>query len=106
MTDDDEDDLESEEFSKLSHKQQEAEINRLMQELSDKLDAMTVPEQVAHHRHFVLESIRKNRRRLKDPKLSRIEVIDDIFRQHIRRAQIRLAKLRHWRETGHYPGEA
>ena len=99
------DDIEWEEWLELTDDQQEAIIDREMAALQRKLDAMTVAQQVAHHRHFTLESIRENRARLHNPKLARIEIIDQLFRESIRRSRLRLLKLRIWRSTGTYPGQ-
>ncbi|HLH94975.1 MAG TPA: hypothetical protein VKW08_07645 [Xanthobacteraceae bacterium] len=104
MTNDD--DLEWELWLELTDDQQQAILDREMAAYQRKLDAMTVPQQIAHHRRRDLEGILENRRRLRDPKLCRIEVIDQIFRDHIRSAQLRLLKLRAWRSTGIYPGSA
>jgi hypothetical protein len=97
-------DLDWDEWTELTDAQQEAIVAREMAELERRLDAMTIPQQVAHHRHFVLKSIKENRRRLHDPNLARIEIIDQHWRQGIKRSQIRLLKLRVWRATGIYPG--
>jgi hypothetical protein len=99
------DDIEWVEWLELTDDQQEATIDREMAALQRKLDAMTLRQQVVHHRHFVLESIRENRARLRNPELARIEIIDQLWRDHIRRSQLRLLKLRIWRSTGIYPGE-
>lgn len=101
----DEDDLDWDEWMNLTDAQQEATIDREMAALQRKLDAMTVPQQVAHHRHFALLNILSNRKRLRNPGLHRIEIIDDYFRKSIKRGQLRLLKLRAWRATGVYPGE-
>jgi hypothetical protein len=100
-----EDDLEWEDWLAMSDEQQEDLLNREMNELQRRLDAMSIQDQVAHHRHFVLESIIKNRQRLRDPKTNHVEIICDLWRKHIRNSQVRLLKLRVWRETGTYPGE-
>lgn len=84
----------------------DASINNLMTELGRKLDAMTVAQQVAHHRHFLLQDILENRERLRRPELNTIEFVSNIWREHLRYAQLRLAKLRIWRATGTYPGQA
>jgi len=98
-------DLDWDEWLELTDDQQEAIIDREMAALQRKLDAMTIAEEVAHHRHFNLKSIRENRARLRNPVLAQIEVINQVWRDHIRRSQLRLLKLRVWRSTGTYPGE-
>ena len=103
MTDDD---LDWEEWMAMSDAQQDAFLNRQREEYTRRLRSMTIPQQVAHHRHFVLQLIKDNRRRLRDPNLNTIEIINNLWRDGIRRGQIRLVKLRIWRETGVYPGKA
>jgi len=85
---------------------EETRLNNMMAELDRRLAAMTVPQQVSHHRHFLLRDIMENRRRLRNPRLARIDIIDDMFRESVRRCQMRLLKLRIWRATGTYPGTA
>lgn len=85
---------------------EEARLDARMAELERRLSAMTIPQQVAHHRHFLLIDILENRRRLLDPKLNQIECISQMWRDGLRRKQVRLAKLRSWRATGVYPGSA
>lgn len=85
---------------------EEARIDSELRALHRKLDAMTVQQQVAHHRHFLLQDLLKNRQRLRDPKLNTIECISQMWRDSIKRCQVRLCKLRTWRSTGIYPGEA
>ena len=104
MSDEDED-LEWNEWLELTDEQQEAIIDREMMALRRKLDAMTIAQQVAHHRHFVLKSIRKNRARLHMPEIYRIPVITDLIRKNLQNGRIRLVKLRIWRATGTYPGQ-
>jgi hypothetical protein len=99
------DDLEWDEWMKLTDDQQEAIIDREMKELEDALEAMTVPQQVAHHRHFCLLNIVRARKFLRNPEMRRVEVIDEHFKGSIKRSQVRLLKLRSWRATGTYPGE-
>jgi hypothetical protein len=106
MTDDGEIWDDWDEWIQLSDAAQDAILNAEMARYQRMLDAMTVREQVAHHRHFVLNSIMQNRRRLRDPNLRRIDVIDELWRNHIRLSQKRLLKLRIWRATGTYPGAA
>ena len=85
---------------------EEARLDNLMAALNRKLDAMTVRQQVAHHRHFLLQDLLKNRQRLRDPQLNTIEFISQMWRDSIKRCQLRLCKLRTWRATGVYPGAA
>lgn len=103
---DDDDDVDLEEWLDLTDEQQTAMLDREMMALQRKLDAMTIPQQVAHHRYFVLKSIMDNRRRLKTPHLCTIPIIVQCWRDGIKRCQKRLLKLRIWRATGTYPGDA
>lgn len=93
-------------FLSLTEAQQEAIIAREAAELQRRLDAMTINQQVAYHRYFVLLNIRNNRRRLRNPDNNHIEVIDRYFKKAIRRDQRRLLELRAWRSTGVIPGRA
>jgi hypothetical protein len=87
-------------------RREDARINAELAELDRRLSRMTVAEQVAHHRHFLLMDILKNRERLRDPKLNTIDCITRMWRDGIKRGQLRLIKLRVWRTTGVYPGAA
>jgi hypothetical protein len=89
-----------------AERRQDAELDNLMREHCARLDAMTLPQRVAYHRGSWLRIIRANRRRLADLKLARVDVINEILREGIRKGRRELLKLRIWRETGTYPGEA
>ena len=106
-------DLEMEDYLSMTPAEQEAEDRRLdaefdnmMRERSAMLARMTVPQRVAFHRDSWLRIIRENRARLRNPNLNHISAFDDIWRGGIRRGQVELVKLRIWRATGTYPGEA
>jgi len=102
---DDDDDLDWEDWLKLTDEQQEAAITYEVAELKRKFDAMTISKQIAHNRYFILRHIRMNRARLNDPKLNHIDAINQIWAGSIKRSQMRLLKLRTWRTTGIYPGQ-
>lgn len=87
-------------------RREDARLDAMMAELDRNLSAMTIPQQVAHHRHFLLKDIMNNRRRIRDPNLNTIDVISRMWRDGLRRQQLRLVKLRSWRATGTYPGSA
>lgn len=57
-------------------------------------------------RRYVLTSILENRRRLRDQNLARIDCVDQMFRDGIKRSQRSLLKHRHHFQTGMWPGEA
>ena len=97
-------DLDWDDWMELTDAQQDAIVSRAMAELERRLDAMSIPQQVAHHRHFALQSILDNRRRLRDLDLRNMPFIEKVFRDGIRLCQVRLLKLRIWRSTGIYPG--
>jgi hypothetical protein len=84
----------------------EAEIGNRMREREAWLDSLPIGRQVAYLRGSWLRNIRENRRRLRDPKLCRIPFVKELWHDHIRGAQLALVKLRVWRATGVYPGEA
>lgn len=114
MTEEDfDDELEFEEFLAMSpvdqakaERKMEAEISRMMKEHGKWLDSLSLSHQVAYLRDAWLETIRKNRRRLRDPQLNQIDCVNAVWRDGIRRGQRALVKLREYRRTGIYPGEA
>ena len=108
----DDDEFDDDEFdywfnaSDAEVRREDARINAEFAELDRKLNAMTVQQQVAHHRHFLLKDLLENRRRLRDPLLNTIDIISQMWRDGIRKRQMSLLKLRTWRTTGVYPGTA
>lgn len=78
-------------------------VNRQFEEFQN---AMTPIQSYRYWRRYILTSIMENRRRLRNPKLARIDVIDQMFRDSIKRSQHSLAKHRHHLRTGIWPGEA
>lgn len=87
-------------------RREDARLDAMMVELDRRLSSMTLPQQVAHHRHFLLKDLLKNRERLRTPELCTIDCITQMWRDSIKRCQVRLVKLRSWRATGIYPGAA
>lgn len=85
---------------------EEVRLNRELEENGRRLAALPIAEQVAFYRWKALTSITENRERLRRPELNTIEFVSNLWREGIRRNQVRLLKLRTWRATGVYPGEA
>lgn len=83
---------------------EEARINAELVELERRLAKLPIARQVAYHRRNALQSILKNRHRLRTH--NTIECINEMWREHIRHRQLELVKLRVWRSTGVYPGSA
>lgn len=114
MTEEDfDDEVEWDEYMRMSPAEQEAadrrldaELQRLMQERQNYLDSLTLSERVAYMRNSWLRNIRENRKRLRDTRLNRIEIINQFWRQGLRIGQLELVKLREYRRTGIYPGRA
>lgn len=93
-------------FCEMTEEESEAEVARAEKEFFDGVDRMTPLAQYRYWRRYVLTSIMENRRRLRDPKLARIEVIDELWRNSIKRSQQSLLKHRHKLHTGQWPGSA
>lgn len=84
----------------------EAALDREIEEHERRIASWPISRQVALYRRSSLELILTNRRRLRDPQLNTIPFITEMWRKSVRRSQLRLVKLRAWRSTGVYPGEA
>lgn len=111
MTGDDDDDMidddvAMEEWLKLSEEQQEAQVAREMAEHNRWFDNLPHGEQIKVLIRSNLRGIKENRVRLSKPELCTIPFIVDLWRKGIRDAQVRLLKLRAYRSTGIYPGDA
>lgn len=110
MTDKDDDilddDVAMEEWMAMSDEQQDAELNREIDKYNRWYDAMSIQQQIHYHARSALRSIMENRARLRNPDLCTIEYVVGMWREGIRRNQRRLVKIRAWRTTGIYPGEA
>lgn len=104
--DSDLDDAEWDRWMSLSEAEADAEVAAADREFDAFLAAMSPLQSYRFWRRFVLTSIMENRRRLRDPKLARIECVDQMFRDGIKRSQRSLLKHRHHFLTGMWPGEA
>jgi hypothetical protein len=100
------DDVAMEEWMAKTDAQQEAEINREMDKYDRWYNSLTVQQQIRVERGAALRRIMENRVRLRDPKLCTIECVVGMWKDGVRRNQRRLVKIRAWRSTGIYPGEA
>jgi hypothetical protein len=93
-------------FCEMTEEQSEAEVARVEKEFFDGIDRMTPLDQYRYWRRYVLTNIMTSRRRLRDPRLTRIDVIDEMWREGIKRSQKSLLKHRHHLQTGVWPGSA
>lgn len=100
------DEAEWDRWMTLIESEAEAEVAAADREFEEFCKAMTPLQSYRYWRRFVLTSIMENRRRLRDPKLARIEFVDQFFRDCIKRSQLSLLKHRHHFQTGQWPGEA
>jgi hypothetical protein len=94
------------EWMGMTDAQQHAEIEREMSKYERWYDSLTLAQQVRVETRNALRRIRENRGRLRDPSLCTIEYAVGLWKEGIRRNQRRLVKIRIWRSTGVYPGEA
>jgi len=100
------DDVAMEEWMAMTDAQQEAEIAREMDKYNRWHDSLTLNQQIRVARGSALRSIMENRSRLRRPELCKIEYVVGLWKDGVRRNQMRLVKIRTWRSTGIYPGEA
>lgn len=100
------DDVAMEEWMAKTDAQQEAEINREIDKYNRWYDSLTMQQQIRVDTNRAMRSIMENRRRLRDPKLCTIEYVVGLWKEGLRRNQRQLVKIRTWRSTGIYPGEA
>lgn len=100
------DDEAMEKWMAMSEVEQDAEIAREMDKYNRWYDSLTFRQQIRVHTVRAMRSIKENRRRLRDPKLCTIEYVVGLWQDGIRRNQKNLVKIRVWRSTGVYPGEA
>ena len=100
------DDVAMEEWMAKTDAQQEAEISREMDKYNRWYDSLTIEQQVRFERGSALRNIMDNRRRFRTPSLCTIEYVVGLWKEGVRRNQRRLVKIRTWRSTGTYPGEA
>ena len=101
---DDDDDLDFEEFCALSDEQREAVVDGEMYEYVRWYDSLPLNQKIAHRRANALDNCRTKRRLIAMPHCP--EIIKRDCRERLRSTQLRLLKIRIWRETGTYPGEA
>lgn len=90
----------------MSEAEVDAEIAVINREFQAHLDTMTSLQEYRYWRHYILTSIMANRRRLRNPNLARIEIIDKMWRDGIKKSQLSLLKHRHHLRTGVWPGAA
>lgn len=98
------DDLEWEDWIKLTDAQQDAICEREERKFFAMLEAMPLRERIAYERGSALRSIASARRLLADPVLGQMEFMQTMQRKRIADRRLRLVKLRVWRSTGQYPG--
>lgn len=77
-----------------------------MKKYNDWWDSLTFEQQVTVRHRSYLRNCRDNRRRLRDSVLNRFEFLNDMWRDGLRRSQRGLVKVRAWRSTGVWPGDA
>lgn len=100
------DEAEWDRWMTLSESQAEAEVAAADREFTEFCNSMSPLQSYRYWRRFILTSIMENRRRLVNPELARIAIIDQMFRDGIKRSQHSLLKHRHYLKTGIWPGEA
>lgn len=101
------DDLDMDWYMALSEAELTAEERRLnadLEESARRFERLPARTQIAWHRQRALHSIKENRRRLRDPQLNTIDIVTQMWRDGVRRGQMKLLKLRAWRATGVEPG--
>lgn len=102
------DDLAFEEFLALPSADQDAELRRAEEELKwvlkvqeDWLSSLPASQRFAYLRRRWINHAQKNRLRLRDNQLNKIECVNEVWRQGIRTAQLALVRLREWRRGGY-----
>jgi hypothetical protein len=99
------DDIAMEEWMDMTEAQQDAALNREMDKYNRWYDHLTLKQKIRVDTRSAMRSIKENRRRLQTPELCTIEYVVGLWRDGLRRGQLRLVKIRAWRATGIYPGE-
>jgi len=92
------DDLEMEEWLALSDGQQQVMLDRKMAAFKRWFDRLSTAEQITYCTRRALKNCAQWRR------LMRRLPAGGWSREHLRTIQMRLLKLRTWRQTGVYPG--
>lgn len=100
------DDLDMEEWMKLSDAEHDSLIAIGMKKYNKWYDGLTLKQQIKYNTRKALQGIMENKIRLRTPELCRYEFAVIIWKEGVRRNQRRLVKIRAWRTTGIYPGEA
>lgn len=99
MTDMLDDDVAMEDWMQMSDAERDAILEREMRAYNEWYDRLTPLQRYRRSRGINVRLCRDWRRHLKT-----LEI--EVFREHLRSAQIRLLKLRIQRATGIYPGQA
>lgn len=102
---DDPDDLDMDDWMSLTEKQQDAILDREMDKYNRWYDRLPLKQKIRVDTRSAMRSILENRRRLQTPELCTIPYVVGLWRDGLRRGQLRLLKIRIWRSTGIYPGE-
>lgn len=105
MSEDEDEDLDWDEWMQMTEAQHEAILARHVAEHNRWFDSLGPLGQYRYLRRSALRTISEARERLRNPDW-RMRAIDFLGHDQIRRARRRLMKLRAWRATGVYPGEA
>ena len=87
------------EWLEMSDAEQEAVLAAEMRAYESYLDQMPLDQRIRHHTRNCLETCAKWRKLLVENDFS-------FAREHLKQCQLRLLKLRIWRQTGNYPGSA
>lgn len=97
---DDEDEIDIDEWMEMSDEEQDRELDTAMRQLSETYARLTPLQRYRGARRNALRLCIGWRQKLRDG------FIPELSREYLRKAQIRLVKLRIERATGSYPGEA
>jgi hypothetical protein len=92
------DDLDWDEWMKMSDAQHDAILDREMKAYNEWFDRLPQDEQIRHCVRRCLQNCVGARRNLKTFPI-------DFMRKMLKQSQMRLLKLRAWRQTGIYPGQ-
>lgn len=94
----DDDALDMDDWMAMSDSEQEAEVQRSMGEYAKWYDALSVADQQHVRIRSALRLAVRWRRLRRDLHV-------EIASEYLKKSQMRLLKLRAWRQTGIYPGE-
>lgn len=107
MTDEDDEDARRDWYMHATEEEIAAEermLNARLEEADRMFRQLPVRKQIALERRWALEVIMDNRRRLRNPQLNTIDLVTQLWRDGLRRNQMKLVRLRAWRATGVEPG--